>query len=91
MSDIQVKPLWSEFSYKPHQITAVEWMVNRESMLPSGGILCDEMGLGKTIEVLGLIKSSKVSNTNHCSSCSLRSVGKYSYKVVYNCYALQII
>lgn len=63
MSDIQVKPLWSEFSYKPHQITAVEWMVNRESMLPSGGILCDEMGLGKTIEVLGLIKSSKVSNT----------------------------
>ena len=63
MSDIQVKPLWSEFNYKPHQITAVEWMVNRESMLPSGGILCDEMGLGKTIEVLGLIKSSKVSNT----------------------------
>ena len=64
MSDItKVKPLWSEFSYKPHQITAVEWMVNRESMVPSGGILCDEMGLGKTIEVLGLIKSSKVSNT----------------------------
>ena len=54
-------PLWEGFAYKPHQITAIEWMLNCEKDL--GGLLCDEMGLGKTMEVLGTIKNSKKKNS----------------------------
>jgi SNF2 family DNA or RNA helicase len=53
-----LKPLWNDFSYKPHQVVGVEWMLDRETSSPSGGILCDEMGLGKTIQMAGLIKGS---------------------------------
>ena len=56
-------PLWPGFEYKPHQVTGVEWMLNRESQLESGGLLCDEMGLGKTMEVLGLMKNSSKKQT----------------------------
>ena len=52
------KPLWNNFVYKPHQIVGIDWMLHRETQMPSGGIVCDEMGLGKTIEMLGLIKSA---------------------------------
>lgn len=52
-----IKPLWTNFVYKPHQIVGINWMIQRESKMPSGGIVCDEMGLGKTIELLGLIKT----------------------------------
>ena len=51
-------PLWPGFLYKPHQVTGIEWMLDREKQPESGGLLCDEMGLGKTMEVLGLIKNS---------------------------------
>jgi SNF2 family DNA or RNA helicase len=51
-------PLWPGFSYKPHQETAISWMLARESSTPSGGLLCDEMGLGKTMEILGIMKNS---------------------------------
>jgi SNF2 family DNA or RNA helicase len=51
-------PLWPGFSYKPHQETAISWMLARESSTPSGGLLCDEMGLGKTMEILGTMKNS---------------------------------
>ena len=54
-----LKPLWSNFAYQEHQVTGVRWMMEREALTPSGGILCDEMGLGKTIQVLGLIKEMK--------------------------------
>jgi SNF2 family DNA or RNA helicase len=56
-------PLWSDFSYKEHQVAGVKWMIEREDMVPSGGLLCDEMGLGKTIEVLGLLVNNKKPNT----------------------------
>ena len=52
------EPLWQGFAYKPHQVAAIRWMLDRESSAPSGGLLCDEMGLGKTMEILGLIKNS---------------------------------
>jgi SNF2 family DNA or RNA helicase len=55
--------LWDGFDYKPHQTTAVEWMLSRERSDPSGGLLCDEMGLGKTMEVLGVIKNSPKNST----------------------------
>ena len=38
-------------------------MLERESLTPSGGILCDEMGLGKTIQVLGVIKETRQNAT----------------------------
>lgn len=56
-------PLWSGFHYQSHQVAGVQWMVEREALTPSGGILCDEMGLGKTIQVLGLMKETKANAT----------------------------
>lgn len=56
-------PLWSGFQYQEHQVQGVQWMVEREGLSPSGGILCDEMGLGKTIQVLGLMKETKANAT----------------------------
>jgi SNF2 family DNA or RNA helicase len=56
-------PLWNGFVYKPHQITGVHWMLNREKDAISGGLLCDEMGLGKTMEVLGTMKNNKLLTT----------------------------
>ena len=52
-------PLWSGFSYKPHQTVGIEWMLQRELATASGGLVCDEMGLGKTMEILGTIKNSR--------------------------------
>ena len=56
--EAEPEPLWQGFAYKPHQVAAIRWMLDRESATPSGGLLCDEMGLGKTMEILGLIKNS---------------------------------
>ena len=56
---ISLTPLWPSFAYKPHQVSGVRWMLEREDADQSGGLLCDEMGLGKTMEVLGLLKNSK--------------------------------
>jgi SNF2 family DNA or RNA helicase len=61
MADL--KPLWKDFEYKAHQVTGVKWLIERESKVPAGGLLCDEMGLGKTIEVMGLIVNTKKTNT----------------------------
>jgi SNF2 family DNA or RNA helicase len=58
-----LKPLWTGFSYKPHQVTGVKWMLDREKESPSGGTLCDEMGLGKTIQMMGLLKETGRSET----------------------------
>ena len=56
--------LWNGFSYKEHQVTGIEWMMDQEQdSYICGGFLCDEMGLGKTIEVLGLIKNSNAQRT----------------------------
>lgn len=62
MEPTPLTPLWPSFEYRPHQAAAIEWMRTQEEdpYLP-GGLLCDEMGLGKTMEVLGLIKNTKVS------------------------------
>lgn len=40
----------------PHQVAAVEWMLQREADGEwPGGFLCDEMGLGKTITTIALL------------------------------------
>ena len=57
-----LKPLWPGFSYKPHQESGIQWMLERESVeleKKRGGLLCDEMGLGKTMEILGTILNSR--------------------------------
>lgn len=58
-----LQSLWKGFEYQPHQVEGVRWMLERESMTPSGGILCDEMGLGKTIQMIGLLKESDEPST----------------------------
>jgi SNF2 family DNA or RNA helicase len=60
---VSLTPLWPSFAYKPHQLTGIHWMLEREDAEQSGGLLCDEMGLGKTMEVLGLMKNSKKHST----------------------------
>ena len=55
--------LWTGFAYKPHQETGIQWILEREKMVPSGGIVCDEMGLGKTIQLLAILKQEKFSKT----------------------------
>jgi SNF2 family DNA or RNA helicase len=61
MADLE--PLWPSFEYKAHQISGIDWMLDREDADESGGLLCDEMGLGKTIEILGVIQNSIKQNT----------------------------
>ena len=51
-------PLWTGFTYKPHQVTGIQWLKAQELKEPSGGIVCDEMGLGKTIQLVSLVKSA---------------------------------
>jgi SNF2 family DNA or RNA helicase len=60
---MSLKPLWPSFRYQDHQVFGIQWMADRETKTPSGGILCDEMGLGKTIQVLGLVKETKPNAT----------------------------
>jgi len=61
--EFKANPLWEGFAYKPHQVTAIQWMLKREASQPSGGLLCDEMGLGKTMEILGIMKNSAKAQT----------------------------
>lgn len=58
-----LQPLWEDFAYKSHQLTGIEWMMKREDVTHSGGLLCDEMGLGKTIEILGLLRNTQKTDT----------------------------
>lgn len=48
----------------PHQLTAVDWMIEREEDLAyRGGFLCDEMGLGKTMTTASLLLNKPVAKT----------------------------
>ena len=54
------------FTFHPHQIEAVNWMMGREAPgaeYVCGGILADEMGLGKTYMTTGLLLNAPVPNT----------------------------
>lgn len=63
IKDKDPEPLWEGFEYKPHQKSAIAWMLFKESSDISGGLLCDEMGLGKTMEILGVMKNSNKKQT----------------------------
>lgn len=56
LSNKSLTPLWEDFNFKPHQLFGVNWLKDRETSAPFGGILCDEMGLGKTIQIISLVK-----------------------------------
>lgn len=52
------------YDLHPHQITAIQWMMEREKDEEMrGGFLCDEMGLGKTVTSCGLIMNSSKTTT----------------------------
>lgn len=59
-SSPDLKPLWTDFEYKPHQLFGVGWLLAREKAPTEaqGGILADEMGLGKTIQIAGLLRNN---------------------------------
>ncbi len=58
-----LKGLWRGFSYFPHQLDGIRWMLERErggtpvadGKIVRGGFQCDDMGLGKTIQVAAVI------------------------------------
>jgi len=58
-----LKPLWKDFSYFPHQIDGIHWMLDKErhgvdvgdGKIIYGGFQCDDMGLGKTIQVASVL------------------------------------
>ena len=62
-----IKPLWKDFSYFPHQLEGIEWMLDKEQngtivpdrtnkdVIVHGGLQCDDMGLGKTIQIASVI------------------------------------
>lgn len=61
------KPLWPGFTYFPHQLDGIRWMLDKEcngtlvpgkksdEVLVRGGLQCDDMGLGKTIQIVATI------------------------------------
>lgn len=64
MADLVVP--FAGFAYHPHQVDAIQWMKQRESMdapICRGGILADEMGLGKTWMTIGLMYNAPVAQT----------------------------
>ena len=66
-----IHPLWKDFSYFPHQLDGIHWMLDKEyngthvptrkgdgdgdAVLVRGGFQCDDMGLGKTIQIASVI------------------------------------
>jgi SNF2 family DNA or RNA helicase len=53
---MNIKTIFGSHELHPHQVSAIEWMIEREeSDTIKGGFLCDEMGLGKTITTIGLL------------------------------------
>jgi SNF2 family DNA or RNA helicase len=60
----KIAPLWPTFTYFPHQLDGIRWMLDKErngtSVLDReggyktvyGGFQCDDMGLGKTVQIV---------------------------------------
>jgi SNF2 family DNA or RNA helicase len=72
----KIRPLWQDFSYFPHQLEGINWMLDKEingthvpnrdgsmNVLVRGGFQCDDMGLGKTIQITSVIVNNPMSAT----------------------------
>jgi len=70
------KPLWNGFTYFPHQLSGIDWMLEKElvgtevslrnkegTTLVKGGFQCDDMGLGKTIQMTAVMVNHVVKKT----------------------------
>ena len=58
------KKAFGPYTLLPHQIAAVQWMIQREEDdKMRGGFLCDDMGLGKTVSTVGLMINKPVAMT----------------------------
>ena len=70
------KPLWNGFTYFPHQLSGIDWMLEKERVgtevslrnkegttLVRGGFQCDDMGLGKTIQMTAVMVNHVVKRT----------------------------
>ena len=58
------KPSFGPYTLLPHQVAAVQWMIQREEDdVMRGGFLCDDMGLGKTVSTVGLMVNKPVART----------------------------
>lgn len=68
MAHAALKPLWHNFTYFPHQLEGIRWMLSKEhdgTIVPTrdgastvcvkGGFQCDDMGLGKTIQITSVM------------------------------------
>ena len=72
---MSIKPLWKDFTYFEHQLTGINWMLEKEhngtvvsnrtngTVLIRGGFQCDDMGLGKTIQMAGVMVNHAVKKT----------------------------
>jgi len=71
-----LKPLWANFTYFPHQLDGIQWMLDKEingTLVPTkdgssevrihGGFQCDDMGLGKTIQIASVIVNNPCRRT----------------------------
>ena len=65
---IMIRPLWKSFTYFPHQLDGIKWMLHNENGVTledskdiiKGGLQCDDMGLGKTIQIASVIINNVV-------------------------------
>lgn len=72
----KIRPLWKGFTYFPHQLEGINWMLDKEingTLVPDrngalntivkGGFQCDDMGLGKTIQITSVIVNNPQPST----------------------------
>lgn len=72
----KIRPLWKDFTYFPHQLDGINWMLDKEingtdvpnrdgtmNVTVRGGFQCDDMGLGKTIQITSVITNNSLPAT----------------------------
>ena len=72
----KIRPLWHGFTYFPHQIDGIQWMLEKEingtevsnrndagERTIYGGFQCDDMGLGKTMQITSTIVNNPLKRT----------------------------
>lgn len=55
MDDGKFPFIESGFTFRPHELVGICWMIKKEDSLAQGGLLADDCGIGKTITSIGAI------------------------------------